>query len=169
MTLARHQRSLERAVRGEPVTDRYAADVIATPQFRLLQQSVRFWRLLGIQRGAPLTAALLAKRGLLNLVVDRMIKDALAPRFDSTMAEAFLEYVAKTGDEVAAALARTETALHRVARGDEATHVIEWPIDPSVTLAKVLDPASGDLERPGRWRLRVARHLPGYISATSVS
>jgi hypothetical protein len=172
MTLARHQQSLERALRGRPVeaADVYARHVRSTRQWRLLEESVRFWRRLAVQRGAPLTAAFLLKHGRLHEMVDRLLAERLASPYTETMAEAFLVRVSAAPDEVAAALARTELALQRLARGVNAAYQIEWPIDPIAALASLLDPSRAEWpDQPGRWHLIVERRLPGLMSATRLA
>lgn len=172
MTLARHQRSLERALRGGPVeaADVYAFHVRSTREWRLLEESVRHWRRLAVQRGAPLTAAFMLKQGELHSTVDRLLAERVASPYTETMAEAFLVRVSGATDEVTSALARTELALQRVARGINTAYQIEWPLDPVAALASLLDPARAEWpDEPGRWHLRVEGRLPGLMSATRLA
>jgi len=147
--------------------DVYALHVRSTRQWRLLEESVRFWRRLAVQRGAPLTAAFLLKQRRLHDVVDRLLAERLASPYTETMAEAFLVRVSGAPDEIASALARTELALQRVARGAHTAYQIEWPVDPVAALASLLDPSRVEWpDRPGRWQLTVEGRLPGLMSAT---
>jgi hypothetical protein len=168
VTLARYQQSLERALRGRPVdpSDVYAMRVRSTRQWRLLAESIRFWRRLAIQRGAPMTSTLLLRQGHFHTIVDRLFAERLASPDTATMAEAFLVRVGGMGDDVAAALARTELALQRAARGFDTPYEIDWPIDPIAALANLLDPSRADWpEESGYWHLTVAHRVPGFLSA----
>ena len=172
MTLARYQQSLERSLRGRAVdpSDVYATEVRSTRQWRLLAASIRFSRRLAVQRGAPMTSTLLLRQGDFHAVVDRLFAERLASPHTETMAEAFLVRVGGMSDDVASALARTELALQRAARGFNTPYEIEWPIDPIAALANLLDPSrAGWPEESGRWYLTVGGRPSGFVAASRLA
>ena len=94
MTLTRHQRLFERALRDGLAGrggDRGHQPFASGPAWRLLVDSVLFWRVLAVRRGSPFTATLLAREGRLHEVVARLCVDGLASPYTETMAAAFLD------------------------------------------------------------------------------
>jgi hypothetical protein len=141
----------------------YVCEIQHRLEWRLLRESVLFWRILAVRRSAPLTSELLMRQGRLNRVVEEMIQTGAASPYVTTMAERFLERVADDTDSLVAATARTEMALQNAARGDETVRVIEWPVDPNEVMASLLNPESVDcvFNQFGSWLFEVSRSQSG--------
>jgi hypothetical protein len=140
-------------------SDAYFAEVRASDRLRLLRDVVLWWRTLGVQRGCPLTSRLLMRLGRLEHVVSDFVATQSIPPYIEDLSQAFVTWLGSDDDPLLAAVARFESGLMRVKRGDQNRFVVEWPAEPYAVLGSLLE--NGQLpETGGRWWTVASAALP---------
>lgn len=142
MSLERHQRHLRAALRGDmpPATSSgYVQAVSRSPEWRLLRQSIEFWRTLAVVRGAPLTSELLRRQGRLEGYVRALIAGGRASPFTELMARRLLRATARDPDLSVREVGRFERLMRHIAAGRLQGVEIVGYCDPQIFVPALLD------------------------------
>lgn len=131
--LGQLQTGLLQLIKGRPtaVADSYLSEVARSEALVLLREIAASWRATSIQRTAPLTTAMLERRGYLGAELIALIRAPDLGPFHRDVRNRLFASAANHHDPLVAAVARFERALIGVAEGTlECAIAIEWPVDP---------------------------------------
>lgn len=168
MTLAAHQRALRDLIRGRapaPTQDEaYFHSVATSAGLDVVREIVFWWRLVGVERACPLTAAALKRSGRFESVCAQMVQHHPISPYIDEQARVFLAIACADGQALVASVAAFEQALHAVQEGATTTYVMTWLMDPVAVLTGLLKGTPIDADQSsGVYRVVVSRSLPGLF------
>ena len=149
MRLVDEQRALAALIAGEEVAqdDAHVRAVARSVGLDVLRWTALSWRTLNVERGCPLTSALLRLRGRLEEAVAGFAAGRSVTPYADELGPAFLRFVAaEDPDPLVRATAALEEALVARMRGADAVRTVAWPQDPWPVLRALLageDPPAG--------------------------
>jgi hypothetical protein len=163
------QRGLRDLIKGRPTTagHEYLRRVAASPALDIVREITTWWRALGLERFAPLTSALLRHEGRFDEIAYQLTVSADVSPFHDQLTASFLDTAAADADELVAAVARFERALHAIAHGGRpGTTTIEWPQDPYLVLDALLHGSAVPRGGGETYRVDVAPSAEGAFTVT---
>jgi hypothetical protein len=135
------QDGLADLIKDRPITveDPYLATVADSDGLALVHEIAEWWRSLSLEQNAPLTTALLDRRGRRAEFVAVLTRNPDLSPFHAELAGRLLTLAAHDADALLSALARFERALLLAADGSLDGEVrVPWPVDPYPVLHALL-------------------------------
>src|SRR5438270_1140770 len=131
MDLGEHQRRMLKLMRSEVSTcdDPYFLAVAESSHLAVLREIALWWRVVGVERYAPLTARLLKANGTLEEEVAEYARGRNVSPFVERLGQEFLRVLSRR-EGLLGSVARFEYALHRVRGGDGRRFLVRWQSDP---------------------------------------
>jgi hypothetical protein len=173
MDLATQQRKLLGLFRSTyEVTsddDAYIREVARSRDLAEGKKNIALWRVWVFERTCALTVNLLRRQNILNKLVEDFIASENISPYRETQAPAFLEWLAKSEDDLVASVAAFELALIRVREGDQHTYKISWKVEPSYVLHCLAKDGPFETEMiAGQYESIVASSIPGHFSIRKI-
>ena len=112
----------------------------------ILRETMLWWRQLGLAKVCPLTVAILKRVGRWPDVLIGFVRGTQGSADVGIQAERFLDYLADDGDDLVAAISRTERALRLSATDGSYRAELFWPCNPGPVLDHCLTGAPLDVQ-----------------------
>lgn len=153
--------------RGGFPDDPYLQRVAASRELMMVREIAIWWRAFQLEAQCRFTSRLLKRFACFNLTVTNYFnKNATSP-FIEELSRDFLKSLRTHHNKLIAALSQFEYALLETHNGSDGTWEIVWDRNPNLVILALEKGIPLPLPEPEcRYRMRVARDLPGAITCT---
>jgi hypothetical protein len=142
MDIATYQRTLLGLIKGtyavSDAEDPHIREVAQSANLKVVQDIVLLWQVYVLERGCPLTSALLKRRDLFIALLRPLSQRISATAYRERQMLLFLEEVSRQEDSLLRSIAQFEYALLLVKLGDTQPYRIGWDYDPYAVLSALL-------------------------------
>lgn len=144
----------------------YERELAQSPSLAVVRDIARWWRAYQLERYCLITSGLLQVQGDFEAAVADFYETTQnVPAWIEDAGDAFLRFIARRPDPVAASLAEFEAALIAARKGELMSgRVIDWNVHPYEVLRTALSQKMANEWTPGRFQTLVSSNIDGYFT-----
>lgn len=117
----------------------YIRAVAQSPQLKVVQDIIEWWRMFSLAQYSFLTVPLLKRRNLFQESLRKLVALHPVSPFREVMGMSFLREMSSHHDALISAVSQFELAFILVKQGDAEEYVIDWQHEPYQVLASLLN------------------------------
>lgn len=145
--------------------DDYFKNVVASKNFRVLNDIVLYWRLQGINDFCTLTSGLLKKLCLFEEKVKLFYRETNISGYLEELGKSFLLYISNDRNKLIAFVSRFELALIKVKLGSEDEFLVETNFNPEEIFNFIFSDSDVlPLEESGKYFIKVSSKIENNFS-----
>jgi len=151
---------------AQPDSHPYERDLAQSPSLAVVRDIARWWRAYQLELYCLITSGLLQVQGDFDAAVaDFFESTPNVPAWIEEAGNAFLAFIARRPDPVAASLAQFEAAMIAAKQGElPAATVINWGVHPYEVLRSALSQKIPQQYTAGRFQTLVSSNIEGYFT-----
>lgn len=165
MSLAKQQRAIVRLINDVPlmesIDDDYIQKLVKSPDLKLTQEIIQWWKSYRIERFCPLTSQLLKQLNLFDNETEKFEPKGINHHYIENVGMAFLSHLCNSKVPLISSVSQFEYALIKVKMGDDKGYIVYWNQDPiQVINSLVAQTPLAQKKRDRCFKIHLSRDLP---------